>query len=245
MGIFDRFRCKEQPPKRRSYAGVNTRRLFADFSTMTRSSDAELKPALRVLRNRCRELSRNDEYVRRYLGLLKTNVVGPYGVNVQAKARNVDGSLDVPGNKIVENAWKAWGQRGNCTVDGRLSWVDAQRLFIETLARDGEAIIRFVNGFNNVERFSVEFVEADILDEELNAKASNGNRIRMGVEVDDFGKAVAYHLLAEHPGDYDFANGYSRKHTRVPAPIKCCMSSFLRGRIKPGASPCWRRLLVP
>ena len=23
----------------------------------------------------------------------------------------------------------------------------------------------------------------------------------MGVEVDDFGKAVAYHLLAEHPGD--------------------------------------------
>ena len=39
MGIFDRFRRKEQPPKRRSYAGVNTSRLFADFSTMTRSSD--------------------------------------------------------------------------------------------------------------------------------------------------------------------------------------------------------------
>ncbi len=109
MGIFDRFRRKEQPSKRRSYAGVNTSRLFADFSTMTRSSDSELKPALRVLRNRCRELSRNDEYVRRYLGLLKTNVVGPYGVNVQAKARNADGSLDAPGNKIVENAWKVWG----------------------------------------------------------------------------------------------------------------------------------------
>ena len=139
MGIFDRFRRKAQPPKRRSYAGINTSRLFADFSTMTRSSDAELKPALRVLRNRCRELSRNDEYVRRYLGLLKTNVVGPHGVNVQAKARNADGSLDGPGNKIVENAWKAWGQRGNCTVDGRLSWTDAQRLFIETLARDEKA----------------------------------------------------------------------------------------------------------
>ena len=96
MGIFDRFRRKEQPPKRRSYAGVNTSRLFADFATMTKSSDAELKPALRVLRNRYRELSRNDEYVRRYLGLLKTNVVGPHGTNVQAKARNADGSLDAP-----------------------------------------------------------------------------------------------------------------------------------------------------
>ena len=115
---------------------------------------------------------------------LKTNVVGPQGVNVQAKARNADGSLDAPGNKIVENAWKAWGQRGNCTVDGRLSWVDAQRLFIETLARDGEVLVRFVNGYSNLGRFAVEFVEADILDEELNTKADNGNRIRMGVEVD-------------------------------------------------------------
>jgi capsid protein len=164
MGILDRFRRKTSPPKRRGYAGVNTSRLFADFSTMTRSSDAELKPALRVLRNRCRELARNDEYVRRYLGLLKTNVVGPYGVNVQAKARNADGSLDAPGNKIVENAWKAWGQRGNCTVDGRLSWVDAQRLFVETLARDGEAIIRFIYNFNNIDSLAIEFVEADILD---------------------------------------------------------------------------------
>ena len=144
-------------------------------------------------------------------------MVGPYGVNVQAKARNADGSLDAPGNKMVENAWKAWGQRGNCTVDGRLSWIDAQRLFVETPARDGEVIIRFVNGFNNVEHFSFEFVEAYIFDEELNTKANNGNRIRMGVEVDDFGKSVAYHLLAEHPGDREFVNGYSRKHIRVPA----------------------------
>ena len=217
MGIFDRFRRKEQPPKRRSYAGINTGRLFADFNTMTRSSDSELKPALRVLRNRCRELARNDEYVRRYLALLKTNVVGPHGVNVQAKARNADGSLDGPGNKIVENAWHSWGQRGNCTVDGRLSWVDAQRLFVESLARDGEVLVRFADGYKNRDRFAIEFVEADLLDEELNIKTSNGNRVRMGVEVDDFGKSVAYHLLAEHPGDQEFANSYSRKHVRVPA----------------------------
>ncbi len=217
MGFFDRFRRKTSPPKRRGYAGVNTSRLFADFSTMTRSSDSELKPALRVLRNRCRELARNDEYVRRYLALLKTNVIGPHGVNVQAKARNADGSLDGPGNKIVENAWRSWGQRGNCTVDGRLSWVDAQRLFVESLARDGEVLVRFADGYRNRDRFAIEFVEADLLDEELNTKTDNGNRIRMGVEVDDFGKAVAYHLLAEHPGDYEFTNGYSRKHVRVPA----------------------------
>ncbi len=217
MAFLDRFRRKPQPPRRRSYAGANTGRLFADFVSSTRSSDSELKPALRIIRNRCRELARNDEYVRRYLGLLKTNVVGPTGVNLQAKARNADGSLDAPGNKIVENAWASWGQRGNCTADGRLSWCDAQRLFIEALARDGEVLVRFVDGYDNRDRFAIEFIEADLLDEELNTKASNGNRIRMGVEVDDFGRAVAYHLLREHPGDQEFANAYGRKHTRVAA----------------------------
>ena len=67
-----------------------------------------------------------------------------------AKARNADGSLDAPGNKIVENAWKAWGQRGNSTVDGRLSWVDAQRLFIETLARDSKVLVRFIYVYSNL-----------------------------------------------------------------------------------------------
>tara|TARA_R110000824_G_scaffold82503_3_gene206797 strand:+ start:1822 stop:3288 length:1467 start_codon:yes stop_codon:yes gene_type:complete len=217
MAFFDRFKRAKKAARRRSYAAANTGRLFADFVSTTRSSDSETRPAIKILRNRSRDLARNDEYVRRYLGLLKTNVVGPTGVNLQAKARNIDGTLDAPGNKIVENAWAAWGKRGNCTADGRLSWVDSQRLFIEALARDGEVLLRFVSGFKNRDRFAIEFVEADLLDEDLNTKAANGNRIRMGVEVNDFGASVAYHLLREHPGDQEFATGYSRKYTRVPA----------------------------
>lgn len=216
MAILDLFRRKK-PARKRSYAGINTGRLFADFSTMTRSSDSELKPALRILRNRCRELARNDEYVRRYLQLLTTNVVGPSGVSLQCKARNSDGSLDAPGNKIIENAWSRWGKRGTCTADGRLTFTDAQRLVVETLARDGEVLVRLISGAPNDDRFAIQFIESDLLDEELNKKLENGNRIRMGVEVNEFGRAVAYHLLAEHPGDYEFANGYSRKHIRVPA----------------------------
>ena len=140
MGLLDRFRKKK--PQKRDYAGINNGRLFADFASMTRSSDAELKPALRILRNRLRELARNDEYARRYISLLRNGAVGPHGISVQCKARNADGSLDGPGNRIIENAWKAWGKRGSCTVDGRLSFGDAQRLVIETLARDGEVLVR-------------------------------------------------------------------------------------------------------
>jgi lambda family phage portal protein len=216
MGLFDRL-FKRKVARKRSFTGAGAGRLFADFASMSRSSDSELKPALRTLRNRCRELARNDEYVRRYLQLLKTNVVGPHGVSVQAKARNTDQSLDAPGNKLVEKAWFQWSKAGVCTVDGRLSFVDAQRLVIETLARDGEVLVRLIPGAPNNDRFAIQFLEADLLDEELNIKLDNGNAVRMGVEVDEFGRSVAYHLLREHPGDHEFSNSYSRKHTRVAA----------------------------
>lgn len=215
MGIFDFIR--KAPNKKRSFAGINSGRLFNDFVTMSKSSDAELRPVLKVLRNRCRELARNDEYVRRYLMLMKTNVVGSTGIMVQAKARNEDGNLDFSGNKIIENAFESWSKKGNCTVDGRLSFKDAQRLVVETLARDGEVLIRFVRNYQNKDRFAIQFIEADLLDEELNQTAKNGNRIRMGVEIDEFGKAVAYHLLKEHPADNEFQTAFSRQHTRVDA----------------------------
>ena len=164
---------------------------------MTRSSDAELKPALRILRNRSRELARNDEYARRYISLLRNGAVGPHGISVQCKARNADGSLDGPGNRIIENGWKAWGKRGSCTVDGRLSFGDAQRLVIETLARDGEVLVRLMPGARNADRFAIQFLEADLLDEELNKKPDNGNAVRMGVEVDE---GIVFVIYDDHLG---------------------------------------------
>ena len=44
---FIRSIPSQETDKKRGYAGINNGRLFADFATMTRSSDAELKPALR------------------------------------------------------------------------------------------------------------------------------------------------------------------------------------------------------
>jgi|TARA_R110000744_G_scaffold174031_1_gene292745 lambda family phage portal protein len=223
MGIKDIFRrtpAPEKPAKRgrRSYSGANQGRLFADFPGSSFSADSELYNTLPLLRNRCRDLARNNEYAKRFLTLMKTNVVGDRGFNLQVRARNSNGSIDISGNDIIETAWKQWGRLGRAEIAGRLSWVDCQRLAVETLARDGEVFIKMVRGAKYHNNFTLQFIESDLVDNDKNGLADNGNQIRMGVEVDKDQKPTAYYVLTAHPGDGLNSNyGTVRKHIRVPA----------------------------
>ncbi|MFZ8992337.1 MAG: phage portal protein [Candidatus Puniceispirillaceae bacterium] len=221
MGIFDFFKGKPQPRKAvRAFHGADTGRLFSDFVSSSRSADSEIKPSLRVLRDRCREISRNHPYAKRYLQIMSTNVVGANGVRIQVRKRNDDNSLDSVGNRIIEQAWQQWGRAGFCTVDGRVSWVQAQRLFMETLARDGEVLIQKIkNPAGNPFGFSLKFLEADYLDEGYDARLSNGNEVRMGVELDRrTGKPLNYYLFEDHPHhDQGYGSKTKRHHKIVPA----------------------------
>ena len=221
MGLFDFFKAKPQPRKAvRAFHGADTGRLFSDFVASSRSADSEIKPSLRVLRDRCREISRNHPYAKRYLQIMSTNVVGANGVRIQVRKRNDDNSLDSVGNRIIEQAWQAWGRAGFCTVDGRVSWVQAQRLFMETLARDGEVLIQKIkNPAGNPFGFSLKFLEADYLDEGYDARLNNGNEVRMGVELDKrTGKPLNYYLFEDHPHhDQGYGSKTKRHHKIVPA----------------------------
>jgi lambda family phage portal protein len=224
MGMFDIFKPKKgnalnKPLQfKRSYAAANTGRLFNDFVGSPASSDAELKLALPKLRERSRDLARNNEYARRYFDLIKTNIVGDRGFQLQVKALDSVGNLDQSGNDATEKAFANWARMGNCTVDGKMSWVDAQRLAIESLARDGEAFIILHRGSSFADSFAIEFIEPDQIDVTLNKKLDGGNEIRMGVELDKFKKPVAYYIQTNHPGDAGYVTlTTSPKHRRVTA----------------------------
>jgi lambda family phage portal protein len=202
MGWRDVFRNKKHAPRRRGFEGAAGSRLFNDFLSSSRSADGELRYSLKTLRERARELSRNNDYARRFIQLLLTNVIGPDGIGFQNRARDDSFALDQAANNSIESRWKDWGRQGVCTVDGRMTWLDAQRLFMETLARDGEVMVRLVRGWKDNEYgFAIQFVEADLLDEENNAERKDGSAIRMGVETDRYGKPIAYHMATKHPGD--------------------------------------------
>jgi lambda family phage portal protein len=219
MGLIDKFfGRKKKPTSIRQYAAAQKGRLLADFLVTQKSADSEIYPALRIVRDRCRDVARNNDYAKRYLQLMTTNVVGSTGVRVQVRGRNADRSLDAPGNSIIENAWSRWGSKGICTMDGKLSWLDCQRLFIETLCRDGEVLVQKVKNRNLPHGFAIHFIEADYLDDQYNLRATeSGNEIRMGVEIDKYGKAVAYHLLENHPGADIYAKPTNVVRKRIPA----------------------------
>jgi len=220
MGLFDFFKRTEEPKKsfkKRNYAAARAGRLFGDFLDSGNSADSELRFTLETMRNRSRELVRDNEFARRYVNLMKTNIVGDKGFHLQVKARNEDGKLDAAGNTIIENAWKRWGRLGAPTADGRMSWYDCQRLAIETLVRDGEVFVKKLSGTKYRDGFAIQFIEADMVDEKKNETLSNGNQIRMGIELDKAHRPVAYWVLTSHPGDRLYHTAQARKHTRVPA----------------------------
>ena len=220
MGLFDFLRPRKansKPMRHRSYAAANTGRLFADFNASSRSADSEMKPAIVILRDRSRDLARNDPYARRFFNLIKVNVVGETGFNLQVKARNADKSLDTVGNDIVEFAWEDWCRTGNCTADGKMSWVDVQKYVAEAEKRDGEAFIQIVRSSKFKYGFALNLIEADLIDDKKNERLQNGNEIRLGVEVDGFRRPVAYWVKQAHPGDFDYTTMANTQSIRIPA----------------------------
>ena len=174
MGIMDMFKRAQKPLKKRNYAAAAKGRLFSDFTGSNRSADSEIRWALRDIRNRSRDLERNNEYFRRYLQLLRVNVVGENGFNVQVRGRNPDNRLDRAGNNIVESAWREFSRMGGPTVDGRMSMVDLCNHIITGMARDGEVFLHIVKGNYLRHGIAVQVIEPDRVDEEKNELSPNG-----------------------------------------------------------------------
>ncbi len=208
---------------RRNFNMAKMGRLTADWTTSTQSADAEIWTDLRTLRNRSRELCRNNPYAKRYLRLLDQNVVGPTGVKLQARTRDGigrQGRLDKVANERIETAWQEWSHRDNCTVNREKSLIEVMRYLVRAMARDGEALIRIARGVSagNDFNFALQPIDPDLLDQDLNvADAGNGNRVSMGVEMTPTGRRVAYHFLIRHPGDHLGGIESIRRHERVPA----------------------------
>lgn len=162
----------------------------------------------------------DNDYVRAFIRLIRQNVVGPYGVRMQAKAETARGKLDDAVNDALEADWLEWGRKGNCDVSGKLSWREIQCLAVETAARDGEFIVRKIYGKDaGPHGFALQMIDPQRLPVQYNVDryGRDGGFIRHGIEHNQFGRPVAFHFSST---DTDAGGYYSisgRGFERIPA----------------------------
>lgn len=201
--------------KARGYSGAISSRLTGDWLNPTTTGDEEVRRDLQKLRNRCRELERNNDYVRRYLCGMDANVIGSKGIILQMKVEDAPLQYDEQANRVIEREWNKWCKRKHTTPTGRQSWIDICKLALRSTVRDGDVLLQLLRGYNNEHGFAVQLIEADMLDlHHNNYKMQDGGEIRMGVELNSMGRPNAYHILTAHPGE---TSDTSRRRVRINA----------------------------
>lgn len=222
MGFWNRKKKPERVEPtltgKRYFDAAVANRLTANFTLSGASSDQAARMSLDKIRVRSRDLARNSDYAKRYLRMVMTNVVGPDGFMVKAGVVDTNGAADIVANKAIADAFWMWSTKRYCDVTGRLSFPGMCRLIARTIARDGEVLVqrvrdRFLNPFG----YALRIIDIDRLDTNFSGTLTNGNRVSMGVELDPYGRAVAYHLFSEHPNDMAGSRLGTQKRERVPA----------------------------
>ena len=202
---------------KRSFEAAKSSRLNSGWSTANTKIDAELRGDLTALRARARDLSINNDYARKFLAMMTDNVVGPNGFTLQSQVADPSGKADSLARQAIETAFWNWGRAGECETSAKMAFADFCRLYIRTVARDGEVLVRRVRDRKFTFGYRLQMLDIDRLDVQHNELLSSGNIVRMGVELDNYGAPVAYWLLKRHPGEYMQQNTGAVTRERIPA----------------------------
>ncbi len=217
----------------RAYQGALVSRLTSDWMSSQLSADAEIRNSLRKLRDRSRELVRNNPYARQAKRTTQINIVGT-GMKFQSLVvQQRGGKRDQRVNNIIEEAWSEWTQADSCDCAGKYSFHQFEWLASGALCESGEAIFRIVRKpFGNSEvPLALQMIESDLLDEEYDGKTLNkNNEWRNGVEVDEWGRALRYAILTKHPGDAYYLDYSANRKLHIFVPAEDIIHLFLPER---------------
>lgn len=182
----------------RNYDAAKQDRTNSSWVTSNKSADAALLGQGERVRDRARDLIRNNAYARGALDAIVANVVG-CGIIPRPALE------DDTQNELIAEAWDRWC--GEADVTGRLHFTEIQALACREMVESGECLVHFVsdNDQFRVTPFCLELIESERMASDRDSgmllkRANAGNEIRRGVELDRNGKAVGYWLYPTSPG---------------------------------------------
>jgi len=184
----------------RSYEAAGPSRLHA-FKSDNNSHDMQVGQASESLRAQARHLEQNHDLSAGLLDVLVHNIVGT-GISIEPQVKNVAGELDCDFNRQLLNCFSQWML--SPAISSQLDWHSLCRLICRAWLRDGEVLIRLIEGnipqFEHLSHlpFSIDVLEADFLPLDLSDRVKH---IQQGIEKNSFGQVVAYHVTTEHPAN--------------------------------------------
>jgi lambda family phage portal protein len=118
----------------------------------------------------------------------------------------------------VQRLWLAWTDEAD--ADGLTDFYGLQAMVAREMFVAGECFVRLrprrpEDGLRVP--FQVQLLQSEMLPFEKTETATNGNRIRCGIEFDAIGRRVAYHFRRRHPGDSTDQGDVIPETVRVPA----------------------------
>jgi lambda family phage portal protein len=203
-------------PGVRRFMAARPDRLAGRFGFGPTYMREETRLALRGLINHARHGAQNVDYLRSYEMMVRRHVVGRRGITLQMDVRDPLGDRrDDAANDLIERAWRRWGRRGNCTVCGRLSWWNVENIAATMLAREGNFLLRTRTGRNRGPfGFQVQVLSVDLLDLDMAEDLSGGAYVEGGIEFNQDGRVLAFHMWSAHPLD---GHAIRRERVRIAA----------------------------
>lgn len=181
------------------YDGGKASRRTKNWRTPSTSASAETRYGLHRLRDRARDLVRNNPYAEHGLDLLVAYQVGG---GIIPRSATGDRDLD----KQADDLWNAWGPYADPA--GREHIYSLMSQAARSRSESGEVLIttlpissRQAKAIGSPVPLQIQIHEADYIDSYREFLASDGGITRQGIEFDPNGRVRAYWLFPEHPGD--------------------------------------------
>ncbi len=179
----------------RGYDGAAKGRRTDGWRTPGTSADTEVAVAGALLRDRMRDLVRNNPHAAKAVSVLVNNIVGS---GIIPRAASGNDKIDAQANRL----WTSWAAQ--CDADGQLDFLGLQTLACRQMIEAGEVLLRRRprRPSDGLEvPLQLQVLEADMLDSGRNGDLSDGGRVVQGIEFDPIGRRRSYWLFAQHPGD--------------------------------------------
>ncbi len=180
----------------RAYMGASYGPAYQTWHAPPTGANTEFAYQLPTLRNRARDLVRNNPLARRAKRTFVTHLIGPDGL--WPRCATEDAEL----NKLVDAAFRRWARV--CSPSSRLGWGGMQAVLAGAWWESGEVLGRArprrrEDGIPC--NFQVQVLEADYLDPFRDYMLPGQGRIVKGVEFDMLDRRVNYWLFPKHPGE--------------------------------------------